>query len=100
MGRRRNAAFSLLELLVVIGVIAVLIGLLLPALFKARKASDRTQCLSNLHQIAAAYQAYLQEHQLRVMRVGVAAARGHAREVGRVRRCLQCPTGAARLTPY
>ena len=69
MGKRRNAAFSLLELLVVIGVITVLVGLLLPALFKARKASDRTQCLSNLHQIAVAYQAYLQEHQQRVMRV-------------------------------
>jgi prepilin-type N-terminal cleavage/methylation domain-containing protein len=67
--KRRDSAFSLVELLVVIGVIAVLIGLLLPALIKARKSSDRTRCLSNLHHIAVAYQLYLQEHQQRVMRV-------------------------------
>jgi prepilin-type N-terminal cleavage/methylation domain-containing protein len=66
---RRHAAFSLVELLVAIGVIAVLLGLLLPVLIKARKSSDRTRCLSNLHQIAVAYQLYLQEHQQRVMRV-------------------------------
>jgi type II secretory pathway pseudopilin PulG len=67
--KRRHAAFSLVELLVVIGVIAVLLGLLLPVLIKARKSSDRTRCLSNLHQIALAYQLYLQDHHERVMRV-------------------------------
>jgi prepilin-type N-terminal cleavage/methylation domain-containing protein len=69
MGRRRRSGFTLVELLVVIGVIAVLVGLLLPALVKARKASGRTRCLSNLHNIAVAYQLYLEEHQQRVMRV-------------------------------
>ena len=67
--KRPRSAFTLVELLVAIGVIAVLIGLLLPALVKARKSSDRTRCLSNLHHIAVAYQLYLQEHQQRVMRV-------------------------------
>lgn len=44
--------FSLVELLVVIGIIAVLVGILLPVLGRAREASHRAQCLSNQKQIA------------------------------------------------
>jgi prepilin-type N-terminal cleavage/methylation domain-containing protein/prepilin-type processing-associated H-X9-DG protein len=53
--------FTLVELLVVIGIIALLISVLLPALNKARAASRTTACLSNLHQMGAAWNIYLSE---------------------------------------
>jgi len=57
-GPSRNA-FTLVELLVVIGSLAVLIGMLLPALVRARDAGRRAKCLSNIRQIGHAMASYI-----------------------------------------
>lgn len=63
---RREAGFTLLELLVVIGLIALLVSLLLPVLAKVRRAANSTVCLSNLRQMGTAWTMYLSEHRGRL----------------------------------
>lgn len=62
VGQAQRQAFTLVELLVVIAVIAILAALLLPSLASAKEAGRRVACLSNLRQVSIAIHTYAQDH--------------------------------------
>jgi prepilin-type processing-associated H-X9-DG protein len=66
----RARAFTLVELLVVVGILVVLIAILLPAVGQAREQANRVKCLSNLRQIALAAVQQANEHRQHIQVAG------------------------------
>jgi prepilin-type N-terminal cleavage/methylation domain-containing protein/prepilin-type processing-associated H-X9-DG protein len=76
----RRAGFSLVELLVVMGIIALLLAVLLPALSKARRQADRVKCLANLRNMALAHCMYVNDNNGFIIQAGLAHGGAHANE--------------------
>lgn len=76
----RPRAFTLVELLIVIGILAILIGLFLPALQKARREADRAKCLSNMRNMKLAQWMYVTDQRRWLIQGGMAHGGVHADE--------------------
>src|SRR5687768_4799854 len=100
--RRQPVAFTLVELLVVIGIIALLVGILLPALSRAREAALAAQCLSNQRQVGLYFNLYANENRgflppqdavrCRLMPISTRDALDRYGKSGTVGKVFYCPT--------
>jgi len=107
---RIRRGFTLIELLVVLAIIALLAGLLLPALASARSRALRASCQSNLHQMGLGIQMYTDDHRglfpetthdtTETNRSWIFTLRPYLAGTDRVRLCPSDPFRAARLTNF
>jgi prepilin-type N-terminal cleavage/methylation domain-containing protein len=67
---RSRRAFTLVELLVVIGIIALLVGILMPALSRAKESANRIACLANLRTLGQGFVMYTNDNRGRYPRPG------------------------------